>query len=82
MAKHIIKSIEDQSKMSDAEFYSFVRSRIEFNTKGMQAPKLVFQFIGELNDGTTLNGACNMLDHLIAVASETKLYLQKMKYFS
>jgi len=82
MSKRIVRSPQEQAQMSDAEFYNFVRSRIEFNTKGMQAPKLVFQFIGELNDGTTLNGACNMLDHLIAVASETKLYLQKTKLFS
>lgn len=82
MAKTIVQPTQDQAQMSDAEFYNFIRTRVLRNTKGMTAPKLVFQMIGELDSGTTLNGACNMLDHLIAVASETKLYLQKTKHFS
>jgi len=82
MAKAIVQHPQDQAQMNDAEFYNFIRTRVLKNTKGMTAPKLIFQFIGELNDGTTLNGACVMLDHLIAVASETKLYLQKTKNFA
>lgn len=80
--KYNPKSPHEQAQMSEAEFYNFVRGRILFNTHGMKAPQLVFQMIGELNDGTTLNGACVMLDHLIATAKETKLYLQKTKQFA